>query len=90
MRPQLTLVWRPEHNNPDPIRVGKWMHNVAAHFRGRVSRFSIFNEPDLYLYGGGGCAAKGLARFLRRNPALQLRAAPAETSDDRREKHKRA
>lgn len=68
LRPQLTLVWRPEHKNPDPIRVGKWMHNVAAHFRGRVSRFSIFNEPDLYLYGGGACDAKGLARFLRRNP----------------------
>lgn len=68
LKPQITLVWRPKRGNPDPIRVGKWMRNVARHFRGRVSRFSVFNEPDLYLYGSGACNRAGQARFIRRNP----------------------
>ena len=44
--PEITLFWRNEAN---PKRLSAWMGNVARHFGGRVNRYSIHNEPDLYL-----------------------------------------
>jgi hypothetical protein len=35
------------YNRPDPRRFAAWARTVAAHFRGRVFRYSIWNEPNL-------------------------------------------
>ena len=74
LKPQLTLVWRPKkRGNPDPVRYAKWARNVAKHFRRQVRRYSILNEPDLYLRSEGACNRAGLARFVRRNPGRTFR-----------------
>ncbi len=38
------------HKYPSPIRFASWVSEVAAHFKGRVRRYSIWNEPDLVYY----------------------------------------
>ena len=60
---------------PDPSRYGAFVHTVATHFKGKVDRYSIWNEPNwkswlepqkesprLYrgLYGAGYRAVKGV------------------------------
>ncbi len=62
LTPQMTLIWR---GITDPARLADWMGNVAAHFDGRVRRFSILNEPDLVLPAHGACGRAGERRFLR-------------------------
>src|SRR3954451_5598378 len=32
---------------PDPVKYAAFMRTVAAHFKGRVDRYSIWNEPNL-------------------------------------------
>jgi hypothetical protein len=32
---------------PDPVKFGAFVRTVAAHFKGRVDRYSIWNEPNL-------------------------------------------
>ena len=34
-------------NAPDPVKFGAFARTVAAHFKGRVDRYSIWNEPNL-------------------------------------------
>lgn len=65
LKPQLTLIWR---GNLDPDLVAEWMATMAERYEGRVGRFSILNEPDLYLRAGGRCDRRGLLRFRRRFP----------------------
>jgi hypothetical protein len=40
------------YRNPSPSRYGRWIGQVARHFRGRVAAYSVWNEPNLkdYLY----------------------------------------
>ena len=32
---------------PDPVKFGAFVRTVAAHFKGRVDRYSVWNEPNL-------------------------------------------
>jgi hypothetical protein len=34
-------------NGPDPVKFGAFVRTVAAHFKGRVDRYSVWNEPNL-------------------------------------------
>lgn len=34
-------------NTPDPVKFGAFVRTVAAHFKGRVDRYSVWNEPNL-------------------------------------------
>ena len=34
-------------NQPDPVKYGAFVRTVAAHFKGRVDRYSVWNEPNL-------------------------------------------
>src|SRR5829696_7339229 len=34
-------------NRPDPVKFGAFARAVAVHFKGRVDRYSIWNEPNL-------------------------------------------
>jgi hypothetical protein len=34
-------------NQPDPVKFAAFSRTVAAHFKGRVDRYSIWNEPNL-------------------------------------------
>jgi hypothetical protein len=52
LKPQITLFWKGEK---DPQKLATWMHTVAAHFGGKVNRYSVYNEPDLYLRGAQPC-----------------------------------
>jgi hypothetical protein len=45
LTPQFTLFWR---GQTDPRLWKKWANTVARHFAGKVDRFSVGNEPDLY------------------------------------------
>lgn len=65
LKPQLTLIWR-GRTNPGPIAA--WMGNVVARYGDRVRRYSILNEPDLYLPVRGACTAAGRSRFRHRFP----------------------
>jgi hypothetical protein len=38
------------HKYPNPVRFARWVSEVATHFKGRVRRYSIWNEPDLSYY----------------------------------------
>jgi hypothetical protein len=33
-------------DRPDPVKYGKFVQTVAEHFKGRVDRYSIWNEPN--------------------------------------------
>ena len=35
---------------PSPSRYGRWIAQVARHFRGRVAAYSVWNEPNLVNY----------------------------------------
>jgi hypothetical protein len=34
-------------NRPDPVKFGAFARTVVAHFKGRVDRYSVWNEPNL-------------------------------------------
>lgn len=34
-------------HQPDPVKFGAFVRTVAAHFKGRVDRYSVWNEPNL-------------------------------------------
>ncbi|MBE2316172.1 cellulase family glycosylhydrolase [Solirubrobacter sp. CPCC 204708] len=34
-------------NQPDPVKFAAFVRTVAAHFKGRVDRYSVWNEPNL-------------------------------------------
>jgi hypothetical protein len=36
--------------NPSPSRYGRWIGQIARHFRGRVAAYSVWNEPNLVDY----------------------------------------
>lgn len=56
MRVQLTLMGKPAYmrqgdrrianDRANPREVGRWAGRVASHFRGRVKRYSVWNEPN--------------------------------------------
>jgi hypothetical protein len=61
LRVQFTLMGTPRyfdaraprwigHKYPNPVRFATWVSEVATHFKGRVRRYSIWNEPDLVYY----------------------------------------
>src|SRR5256885_1851595 len=41
---------RRRHKPPPPIRRASWVWGAASHFKGRVRRYSIWNEPNLVYY----------------------------------------
>jgi hypothetical protein len=57
MSVQLTVTGNPRftqgghgyigYRNPSPVRYGRWMGQIARHFRGRVAVYSAWNEPNL-------------------------------------------
>jgi hypothetical protein len=60
-RVQFTLLGTPKYFDrrasrwlgsryPSPIRYASWVRVVARHFKGRVRRYSIWNEPNLVYY----------------------------------------
>ena len=44
--PQVTLFWR---DQTDKYKLADWMYNVVHRLGARVNRYSILNEPDLYM-----------------------------------------
>lgn len=53
---QFTLYGTPRYDHgsryisyfkPSPTRFGRWVGGVARHFKGRVTRWSVWNEPNL-------------------------------------------
>lgn len=38
------------YRNPSPTRYGRWLGQIARHFKGRVSTYSLWNEPNLLDY----------------------------------------
>jgi hypothetical protein len=60
MTVQLTVTGNPKwtkrgrgylgYRNPSPSRYGRWIGQVARHFRGRVAAYSVWNEPNLIDY----------------------------------------
>ncbi|MDQ6914658.1 MAG: hypothetical protein M3155_02475 [Actinomycetota bacterium] len=38
------------YRDPKPARFGTFVSSVVRHFRGRVAHYSLWNEPNLYLY----------------------------------------
>jgi hypothetical protein len=38
------------YRDPNPARFGTFVQSVARHFRGRVAYYSLWNEPNLFLY----------------------------------------
>ena len=60
MTVQLTVTGNPKftkggrgylgYRNPSPSRYGRWVGQVARHFRGRVASYSMWNEPNLIDY----------------------------------------
>jgi hypothetical protein len=63
IRVEMTLLWYGQ-NNPRALK--KWMKSVAAHFAGRVFRFSILNEPDLLMSGIPSCRSVRKGRQYRK------------------------
>jgi hypothetical protein len=74
---QLTLMGTPKFydrrasrqlswNNPSAARTGSFAAGVANHFRGRVTRYSVWNEPNLSYFLGPQAKAPGLYRNLYR------------------------
>jgi hypothetical protein len=51
---------------PDPTKFGAFMRIVAAHFKGRIDRYSIWNEPNLSAWLAPSNKAPGLYRGLYR------------------------
>jgi hypothetical protein len=51
-------------NRPDPVKFGAFARTVAAHFKGRVDRYSIWNEPNLSAWLSPSKSAPKLYRNL--------------------------
>src|SRR3954453_6155909 len=51
-------------NQPDPVKFAAFVRTVAAHFPGRVDRYSIWNEPNLSAWLAPTNKAPGLYRRL--------------------------
>ena len=51
-------------NQPDPVKFGAFARTVAAHFKGRVDRYSIWNEPNLSAWLAPSKSAPKLYRAL--------------------------
>ena len=77
IRAQLALVGTPRYDNGDKritwrnpnVRLfAGWMGAVVTHFRGRVSRYSVWNEPNqCYFLSKGGCSYSRAAVRARVN-----------------------
>src|SRR5437764_905440 len=63
LRLQMTLLGTPRYYErsapravnyryPSPVRFASFAHDVASHFRGRVGRYSIWNEPNVGYFLG--------------------------------------
>lgn len=74
MRVQLTLTGTPSYlpggdrylsyRRPAPRRLARFARAAASHFRGRVDRYAVWNEPNsaVFLSPGGRCRARTCAR----------------------------
>jgi hypothetical protein len=51
-------------NRPDPVKFAAFARTVAAHFKGRVDRYSIWNEPNLSAWLTPSKSAPRLYRSL--------------------------
>ena len=51
-------------NAPDPVKFAAFVRTVAAHFKGRVDRYSIWNEPNLSAWLSPSTRAPQLYRSL--------------------------
>jgi hypothetical protein len=51
-------------NRPDPVKFAAFAHTVATHFKGRVDRYSIWNEPNLSAWLSPSKSAPKLYRSL--------------------------
>ena len=51
-------------NRPDPVKFGAFARAVAVHFKGRVDRYSIWNEPNLSAWLSPSKSAPKLYRSL--------------------------
>ena len=51
-------------NRPDPVKFAAFARAVAAHFKGRVDRYSIWNEPNLSAWLSPSKSAPQLYRSL--------------------------
>lgn len=69
LTPQLTLVWYGTRNAGE---IAAWAGQIAEHFRGRVGRFSILNEPDFTLHSEGECDPATVKRLIQ-DGSLQTR-----------------
>ena len=49
---------------PDPVKFAAFARTVAAHFKGRVDRYSIWNEPNLSAWLSPSKSAPKLYRSL--------------------------
>ena len=51
-------------NRPDPVKFAAFARTVAVHFKGRVDRYSIWNEPNLSAWLSPSKSAPQLYRSL--------------------------
>ena len=51
-------------NRPDPVKFAAFARTVTAHFKGRVDRYSIWNEPNLSAWLSPSASAPKLYRSL--------------------------
>jgi hypothetical protein len=54
-------------NQPDPYKFAAFVRTVATHFKGRVDRYSIWNEPNLSAWLAPSTTAPAQYRTLYRN-----------------------
>ncbi len=76
LRVQMTITGTPRYasaqdqslswQRPDPGRMRQFAGLVAAHFKGRVSRYSIWNEPNISIWLARSAAAPRQYRALHR------------------------
>lgn len=77
LTPELALFWREK----SPTLQAAWMRNVVAHYGALVNRYSISNEPDLYIAEDQPCTnkvIKGLEKhfksaFVKRKGSLRAK-----------------
>ncbi|MBA2428138.1 MAG: hypothetical protein H0V55_00240 [Thermoleophilaceae bacterium] len=74
LRVQITLTGTPSYvpggdrylsyRRPAPRRLARFARAAASHFRGRVDRYAVWNEPNsaVFLSPGGRCRARTCAR----------------------------
>jgi GH35 family endo-1,4-beta-xylanase len=51
-------------NRPDPVKFAAFVRTVAAHFKGRVDRYSVWNEPNLSAWLAPSASAPAQYRSL--------------------------